>query len=50
MHLLVHCHAGVSRSTAAMATLLAEARPDWDEHSVFAHIARSARKPGPTPS
>src|SRR4051812_45916699 len=26
-HLLVHCHAGISRSTASMATLLAEARP-----------------------
>ena len=37
-HLLVHCHAGISRSTASMATLLAEARPDWDEDAVFAHI------------
>ena len=37
-HLLVHCHAGISRSTAAMATLVAEARPDWDEDAVFAHI------------
>lgn len=26
-HLLVHCHAGVSRSTAAMTLLLAQARP-----------------------
>src|SRR4051794_26088599 len=37
-HLLVHCHAGVSRSTASMATLLAEARPRMDEDAVFAHI------------
>jgi predicted protein tyrosine phosphatase len=37
-HLLVHCHAGISRSTASMATLLAEARPDMDEDVVFAHI------------
>lgn len=37
-HLLVHCHAGVSRSTASMATLLAEARPDADEDWIFAHI------------
>lgn len=37
-HLLVHCHAGISRSTASMVTLLAEARPDWDEDVVFAHI------------
>jgi predicted protein tyrosine phosphatase len=27
-HLLVHCHMGVSRSTAAMALILAQARPD----------------------
>jgi predicted protein tyrosine phosphatase len=27
-HLLVHCHAGVSRSTAALTLLLAQARPD----------------------
>ena len=37
-HLLVHCHAGISRSTASMATLLAEARPEWDEDFIFAHI------------
>ncbi len=27
-HLLVHCHAGISRSTASMALLLAQALPD----------------------
>jgi predicted protein tyrosine phosphatase len=27
-HLLVHCHMGVSRSTASMALILAQARPD----------------------
>ena len=37
-HLLVHCHAGISRSTAPMATLLAEARPAMAEDDVFAHI------------
>ena len=37
-HLLVHCHAGISRSTASMTILLAEARPDADEDSIFAHI------------
>jgi len=41
-HLLVHCHAGISRSTAAMATLLAEARPQLDEDAIFAEI-RSIR-------
>jgi predicted protein tyrosine phosphatase len=37
-HLLVHCHAGISRSTASMATLLAEARPAMDEDAIFARI------------
>ena len=37
-HLLVHCHAGISRSTASMAILLAEARPEADEDVLFAHI------------
>ncbi len=37
-HLLVHCHAGISRSTASMTILLAEARPDTDEDAIFAHI------------
>ena len=41
-HLLIHCHAGVSRSTASMVTLLAEARPDADEDLLFAEI-RSIR-------
>lgn len=38
--LLVHCHAGISRSTAAMAALLAQAHPLADEASVLRHIAR----------
>lgn len=37
-HLLVHCHMGISRSTAAMTTLLAEARPDEDPDAIFAEI------------
>jgi predicted protein tyrosine phosphatase len=37
-HLLVHCHAGISRSTASMTILLAEARPSADEDALFAHI------------
>jgi predicted protein tyrosine phosphatase len=37
-HLLVHCHAGISRSTAAMAILLAQARAGEDEDRVFARI------------
>ncbi|HYI90043.1 MAG TPA: protein-tyrosine-phosphatase [Beijerinckiaceae bacterium] len=34
-HLLVHCHAGISRSTAAMAMLLAQTDPDGDETAIF---------------
>jgi predicted protein tyrosine phosphatase len=37
-HLLVHCHAGISRSTAAMAILLAQAGPKGTEDRVFAQI------------
>ncbi len=37
-HLLIHCHAGISRSSASMVTLLAESRPDADEDGLFATI------------
>ena len=37
-HLLIHCHAGISRSTASMTILLAEARPEAEEDALFAHI------------
>ena len=37
-HLLVHCHAGISRSTAALATLLARHTPLGDEAGIFARI------------
>jgi predicted protein tyrosine phosphatase len=37
-HLLVHCHMGVSRSTAAMLTLLAQAYPDEGEDRLFARL------------
>jgi predicted protein tyrosine phosphatase len=37
-HLLVHCHAGISRSTAAMAILLAQSDPGENEDKVFARI------------
>jgi predicted protein tyrosine phosphatase len=39
-HLLVHCHAGVSRSTASMALILAQARPDLPADRIFAEILR----------
>lgn len=37
-HVLVHCHMGVSRSTAAMATLLAQLHPQEDDDAIFAHL------------
>jgi predicted protein tyrosine phosphatase len=36
-HLLVHCHAGVSRSTAALAILLVQQAPG-DEHRAFERL------------
>ena len=38
-HLLVHCHMGVSRSTAAVAIFLAQQNPGF-EHEVFAELRR----------
>jgi len=37
-HLLVHCHAGVSRSTASMALILAQALPDVAADRIFAQV------------
>lgn len=37
-HLLVHCHAGVSRSSASMALLIAQAMPDRSGEAIFADI------------
>ena len=34
-HLVVHCHAGISRSTASMALILAQARPDATAEAVL---------------
>jgi predicted protein tyrosine phosphatase len=39
-HLLVHCHMGISRSTAAMALILAQARPDRPALDAFAEVRR----------
>lgn len=41
-HVLVHCHMGISRSTAAMTMLLAQASPD-DSESVVADRIREIR-------
>jgi len=37
-HLLVHCHMGVSRSTASMAMLMAQAQPEISEDDLFEQI------------
>jgi predicted protein tyrosine phosphatase len=37
-HLLIHCHAGISRSTAAMASLLAQAHPEESEERIFERL------------
>lgn len=38
-HLLVHCHMGISRSTAAMLTLMAQTYPDESEDRLFERLA-----------
>jgi predicted protein tyrosine phosphatase len=37
-HLLVHCHAGISRSTASMMLILAQARPDIVARDIVSHV------------
>lgn len=39
-HLLIHCHMGISRSTAAMTTLLAQAHPELPEDAIMDRLAR----------
>jgi predicted protein tyrosine phosphatase len=39
-HLLVHCHAGVSRSTASMALILAQGLPDADADRTLGEVLR----------
>lgn len=46
-HLLVHCHAGVSRSTAAMALMLAQALPDRPAGEIFDEVLRIRAKAWP---
>ena len=37
-HLLIHCHAGISRSTAAMAMILAQAFPQLSEGAIVERL------------
>jgi predicted protein tyrosine phosphatase len=46
-HLLVHCHAGVSRSTAAMLLILAEAQPATPAADLAAELLRIRAKAWP---
>ena len=46
-HLLVHCHAGVSRSTAAMALILAQALPRRSAAEILAEVFRIRGKAWP---
>jgi predicted protein tyrosine phosphatase len=46
-HLLVHCHVGVSRSTAAMACLLTQAHSHEDEDRIFARLLELRPKAWP---
>ncbi|GGG49872.1 protein-tyrosine-phosphatase [Caldovatus sediminis] len=46
-HLLVHCHAGVSRSTASLALILAQALPDHPAGGILAEVLRIRPKAWP---
>lgn len=46
-HLLVHCHAGISRSTAAMTMILAQARPERPAAEVMAAVVGIRHKAWP---
>jgi len=47
-HLLVHCQKGLSRSTASLALILAQARPDLPAENVLAEVVR--RRPRAWPN
>jgi predicted protein tyrosine phosphatase len=46
-HLLVHCHAGVSRSTASMILMVAQARPELAAATIVQEIFRIRAKAWP---
>jgi predicted protein tyrosine phosphatase len=46
-HLLVHCHAGISRSTASMTLLLAQAQPDLSAAQVLGQVVHIREKAWP---
>jgi predicted protein tyrosine phosphatase len=46
-HLLVHCHAGISRSSAALALILAQDRPDVPAPEILAEVLQLRDKAWP---
>jgi predicted protein tyrosine phosphatase len=46
-HLLIHCHMGISRSTAAMAMLLVQAHPEQDEEAIAERLTAIRPKAWP---
>ena len=46
-HLLVHCHAGISRSTASMTLILAQALPQYSAADVLEEVLRIREKAWP---
>jgi predicted protein tyrosine phosphatase len=46
-HLLVHCQKGLSRSTASLALILAQARPDLAAEDVLAEVVRQRPRAWP---
>jgi predicted protein tyrosine phosphatase len=46
-HILVHCHAGVSRSTAAATLILAQARPDRPAEEALKAVVRQRPRAWP---
>jgi predicted protein tyrosine phosphatase len=46
-HLLVHCHAGISRSSAALTLILAQDRPERPAAAILAEVLQSRDKAWP---
>jgi predicted protein tyrosine phosphatase len=46
-HILIHCHMGISRSTAAAVLFLADGKPEWTAKDVMAHVASIRDKAWP---
>lgn len=47
VHILVHCHVGISRSTAALATLFAQSEPDIPADALIARLHDQREKAWP---